>query len=93
MITRAQMTPGFKFKINNGTCLTKNKVFKLGDGYVVEGDSILGKQMNIRKIGTKKIELYSFDMLGREIKGEIRFDEMEEVAEQQFGYANKGCYI
>lgn len=81
MITLVKITKGFKFKINNGNHLIEDKVFEVGDGYVATG-SILGKQMNIEKVGTKKIDLYSFDMLGRMIKGEIRFEDMVEVAEQ-----------
>jgi hypothetical protein len=83
MITYVKITKGFKFKINNGNNLIKDKVFEVGNGYVAAtGIICLGKQMNIEKIGTKKIDLYSFDMLGRIIKGEIRFEDMVEVAEQ-----------
>jgi hypothetical protein len=80
MITHTQITKGFKFKINN-ILILKDKVFKVGDGYIFI-DERFGKQMNIEKIDTKKINLYSFDMLGNMSKGEIRFEDMEEVVEQ-----------
>jgi hypothetical protein len=82
MITRIKITKGFKFKINNDNRIIEDKVFEVGDGYISSGPAFLGKQMNIEKVGTKKIDLYSFDMLGRMIKGEIRFEDMVEVAEQ-----------
>jgi hypothetical protein len=80
MITHTQITIGFKFKINN-ILILKDEVFKVGDGYIFI-DKRFGKQMNIEKIDTKKINLYSFDMLGNMSKGEIRFEDMEEVVEQ-----------
>jgi len=80
MITHTQITKGFKFKINN-ILILKDEVFKVGDGYIFI-DKRFGKQMNIEKIDTKKINLYSFDMLGNMSKGEIRFEDMEEVIEQ-----------
>jgi len=83
MITRAKITKGFKFKINNGSHLIVDKVFEVGGeaSYIAE-DSLFGKQMNIEKIGTKKIDLYSFDMLGNMLKREIRFEDMIEVTEE-----------
>lgn len=85
MITRTKIQPGFKFKINDGNSLIQDKVFEVGGSdtpsFISEG-KLFGKQMNIERIGTKKIELYTFDMLGNMIKGEIRFEDMKEVAEQ-----------
>ena len=86
MITRAKITKGFKFKIDNGSHLIVDKVFEVGalntePSYIAE-DSLFGKQMNIEKIGTKKIDLYSFDMLGNMLKREIRFEDMIEVTEE-----------
>ena len=96
MITRAQITPGFKFKLNDVNTNIENKVFKIGGteipSYISEVE-LFGKQMNIEQIGTKKIKLYTFDMLGNMIKGEIRYEDMEEVVEQQFGYSNQRSYI
>ena len=83
MITRAKITKGFKFKIDNGSYLITEKVFEVGGeaSYISEG-GLFGKQMNIDKIGTKKIDLYTFDMLGNMLKREIRFEDMIEVTEE-----------
>jgi hypothetical protein len=85
MITRAKITKGFKFKINNGNHIISEKVFEIGGSvfeatFISEG-GLFGKQMNIDKIGTKKIDLYTFDMLGNMLKREIRFEDMIEVTE------------
>lgn len=85
MITKVKITPGFKFKINNDNCLIQDKVFEVGGEYTptfISQGGLFGKQMNIDKIGSRMIKLYSFDMLGNMIKGEIRFEDMEEVVEQ-----------
>ena len=86
MITRAKITKGFKFKIDNDNHLIVDKVFEVGavntePSYISES-GLFGKQMNIERIGTKKIELYSFDMLGNMLKREIRFEDMIEVTEE-----------
>jgi hypothetical protein len=82
MITRAKITKGFKFKIDNNNPIISEKVFEVGGetSYISEG-GLFGKQMNIDKIGTKKIDLYAFDMLGNMLKREIRFEDMIEVTE------------
>ena len=82
MITRAKITNGFKFKIDNNNPIISEKVFEVGGeaSYISEG-GLFGKQMNIDKIGTKKIDLYAFDMLGNMLKREIRFEDMIEVTE------------
>lgn len=71
-IRKALSTPGTKFTISGDVRLT-NKVFKVGDGYVTE-DSIFGNQMNISYTGATKIDLYTFDMLGKKSTGTIFFD-------------------
>ena len=85
MITKVKITRGFKFKINSDNSIIQDKVFEVGGSeapsFISEG-GLFGKQMNIERIGTKKIELYTFDMLGNMIKREIRFEDMEEVVEQ-----------
>lgn len=78
MVTRAKIKKGFKFKIDNGSHLIVDKVFEVGDNYISE-NGLFGKQMNIEQIGSKKIELYTFDMLGKIVKREIRFEDMVEV--------------
>lgn len=71
-ISKALSTPGTKFTISGDNMLT-HKVFKVGDGYVTE-DKFLGTQMNISYIGATKMDLYTFDMLGKKSKGTIFFD-------------------
>lgn len=78
MVTRAKITKGFKFKIDNGNHLIADRVFEVGDNYISE-NGLFGKQMNIEQIGSKKIDLYTFDMLGKIVKREIRFEDMVEV--------------
>ena len=86
MITRAKIIKGFKFKINNDNHIISEKVFEIGGSafeatFISEG-GLFGRQMNIERIGTKKIDLYTFNMLGDISKGEIRFEDMEEITEQ-----------
>jgi len=81
MITKAQLIPGTKFKfINSPNPLIKNKTFIIKDGYVTRvGFGI--DQMCISKMGSKQMELYTFTMLGREIKHTIKYNEIEIVQE------------
>ena len=50
------------------------------DGYISQGD-LFGKQMNIDKIGSRMIKLYSFNMLGIISEAVIRFEDIEIIAE------------
>ena len=80
MITKTQLTPGTKFKINNGNPVIADKIFEMRDGYISQGD-LFGKQMNIDKIGSRMIKLYSFNMLGIISEAVIRFEDIEIIAE------------
>ena len=80
MVTKAQLTLGTKFKINNGNPVIKDLIFKIGDGYISQG-GIFGKQMNIDKMGSRIIKLYSFNMLGIISKVVIKFEDIEIITE------------
>jgi hypothetical protein len=80
MIKKAQLTPGTKFKINNGNSIIKDQTFEMGDGYVSQG-GLFGKQMNIEKIGSRMMKLYSFNMVGIKSEAVIRFEDIEIIAE------------
>ena len=80
MTTKAQLTPGTKFKINNGNSVITDKIFKIGDGYVSQG-GVFGKQMNIEKIGSRMMKLYSFNMVGIKSEAVIRFEDIEIITE------------
>ena len=80
MIIKAQLTPGTKFKINNGNPVITDKIFKMGDGYVSQG-GLFSKQMNIEKIGSRMMKLYSFNMVGIKSEAVIRFEDIEIIAE------------
>ena len=80
MTTKAQLTPGTKFKINNGNPVITDKIFKIGDGYVSQG-GVFGKQMNIEKIGSRMMKLYSFNMVGIKSEAVIRFEDIEIITE------------
>jgi len=80
MITKAQLTPGTKFKINNGNPVITDSIFEIKDGYVSQG-GIFGKQMNIEKIGSRMMKLYSFNMVGIKSEAVIRFEDIEIITE------------
>jgi len=80
MIKKAQLIPGTKFYINNGNPIIEDQIFEMGDGYVSQG-GILGRQMNIEKIGNCMMKLYTFNMLGIKSEAVIRFEEIEIIAE------------
>lgn len=80
MTTKTQLIPGIKFKINNGNPVITDRIFEMGDGYVSKG-GIFGKQMNIEKIGSRMMKLYTFNMLGIKSEAVIRFEEIEIIAE------------
>ena len=80
MINKTQLTPGIKFKINNGNPVITDKIFEIGDGYVSQG-GVFGKQMNIEKIGSRMMKLYSFNMVGIKSEAVIRFEDIEIIAE------------
>lgn len=80
MITKTQLTPGTKFKIHNGNSVITDRIFEMGDGYVSQG-GLFGKQMNIEKIGSRMMKLYSFNMVGIKSEAVIRFEDIEIIAE------------
>ena len=80
MTTKEQLTPGTKFKINNGNPVITDKIFEMGDGYVSQG-GLFGKQMNIEKIGWKFISLYSFNMVGIKSEAFISLEDIEIITE------------
>ena len=80
MITKTQLTPGTKFKINNGNPVIADKIFEMRDGYISQ-NGLFGKQMNIDEIGSRTIKLYSFNMLGIISKAVIKFKDIEIIAE------------
>jgi hypothetical protein len=80
MTTKEQLTPGTKFKINNGNSIIIDKIFEMGDGYVSQG-GLFGKQMNIEKIGSRMMKLYSFNMVGIKSEAVIRFEDIEIITE------------
>lgn len=71
-IRKALTTPGTKFKIS-GNRLIADKVFESGDGYITE-KGLFGKAMNIEYTGATKMDLYTFDMLGKKSSGTIYFE-------------------
>ena len=79
-VTKAQLTPGTKFKINNGNPVIADKIFEMRDGYISQ-NGLFGKQMNIDEIGSRMIKLYSFNMLGIISKAVIKFKDIEIIAE------------
>jgi len=80
MITKEQLTPGIKFKINNGNPVITDSIFEIKDGYVSQG-GIFGKQMNIEKIGSRMMKLYSFNMVGIKSEAVIRYEDIEIITE------------
>ena len=71
-IRKALTTIGTKFTIS-GNHLIAEKVFEVGDGYIAQ-TGIFGKTMNIEYTGATKMDLYTFDMLGKKSTGTIYFE-------------------
>ena len=80
MTNKEQLTPGAKFKINNGNPVITDSIFEIKDGYVSQG-GLFGKQMNIEKIGSRMMKLYSFNMVGIKSEAVIRFEDIEIIVE------------
>jgi hypothetical protein len=80
MIKKAQLTPGTKFKINNGNPVIIDSIFEIGNGYVSQ-DGIFGKQMNIEKMGSRMMKLFTFNMLGIKSEAVIRYEDIEIITE------------
>jgi hypothetical protein len=80
MITKAQLTPGTKFYINNGNPVITDSIFEIKDGYVSQG-GLFGKQMNIEKIGSRMMKLYTFNMVGIKSEAVIRYEDIEIITE------------
>jgi hypothetical protein len=80
MIKKAQLTPGTKFKINNGNPVITDSIFEIGNGYVSQ-DGIFGKQMNIEKMGSRMMKLFTFNMLGIKSEAVIRYEDIEIITE------------
>lgn len=78
-IKKALSAPGTKFTIS-GNFMCKDKVFVTGEGYIGE-QGIFGKQMNISYIGSTKMDLYTFDMLGKKSTGTIYFETVKIINE------------
>jgi hypothetical protein len=80
MIKKAQLISGTKFKINNGNPVITDSIFEIGDGYVSQG-GIFGKQMNIEKMGSRMMKLFTFNMVGIKSEAVIRYEDIEIITE------------
>lgn len=80
MTTKTQLTPGTKFKIHNGNNLISDKIFEMHDNFISEG-GLFGKQMNIEERGSRKITLYTFNMMGIISTAIIRYEDIEIIIE------------
>jgi hypothetical protein len=80
MTTKTQLTPGTKFKIHNGNNIISDRIFEMGDGFIWQG-GLFGKQMNIEKMGSRKMTLYSFNMMGIISIAIIKYEDIEIIIE------------
>jgi len=80
MITKAQLTPGTKFKIHNGNPVITDKIFEIGDDFISQ-NSLFGKQMNIEKMGSRMMKLFTFNMVGIKSEAVIRYEDIEIITE------------
>ena len=77
-------TVGTKFKVKLKKCI--DDIYVIGDYYkedeegslrYVKKDELLGKSMNIDKLGTRKLVLLDYDMFWNHRKVVIRFEDIE----------------
>jgi len=80
MTTKTQLTPGTKFKIHNGNTIISDRIFEMHDGFISQG-GLFGKQMNIEKMGSRKITLYTFNMIGIISTATIKYEDIEIITE------------
>jgi hypothetical protein len=80
MIKKAQLIPGTKFKIHNGNPVITDSIFEIKDGYVSQG-GLFGKQMNIEKMGSRMMKLFTFNMVGIKSEAVIRYEDIEIITE------------
>ena len=90
-IKKALMTAGTILQITTRygsgmfNCDTKFKINRFGEPYgdgrpehglSVSTDRVFGNSMNVNRIGTRTMELYDYNMLGRRSKCVVRFDDI-----------------
>jgi hypothetical protein len=80
MIIKAQLIPGTKFKIHNGNPVITDKIFEIGDGFISQ-NGLFGKQMNIEKMGSRMMKLFTFNMVGIKSEAVIRYEDIEIITE------------
>jgi hypothetical protein len=81
MIKKAQLIPGTKFKIYKGNLpVLTDKIFEIGDGFISQG-GLFGSQMNIEKMGSRMMKLYTFNMVGIKSEAVIRYEDIEIITE------------
>ena len=77
-------TVGTKFKVKLKKCI--DDIYVIGDCFeedeedslrFVKKDELLGKSMNIDKLGTRKLVLLDYDMFWTQRKVVIRFEDIE----------------
>lgn len=78
MVTRNDLAPGVKFTVKTNNPLINRKTFTIMEGYITTG---LFDQMNIEKMGSKKITLYTYNMMGIRSIATIKYSDMELVTE------------
>jgi hypothetical protein len=64
-------TKGTKFNIEGIQWAGKPAVFEIGEGYILKGGSMYS--MNIGYTGDTKMDLYTFDMMGKKTTATIKF--------------------
>ena len=90
---KALMTSGTIFSIATQyggglfNCETQFKISRFSEPYEdgrpehgISTDRVFGNSMNVERIGTRTIELYDYNMLGRRSKSVVRFDDITIVS-------------
>lgn len=78
MVTRNDLVPGVKFTVKINNPLIDRKTFTIMNSYITTGPL---DQMNIEKMGNKKITLYTYNMMGIRSIATIKYSDMELVTE------------
>ena len=78
MVTRNDLVPGVKFTVKTNNPLIDRKTFTIMNSFITTGPF---DQMNIEKMGSKKITLYTYNMMGIRSIATIKYSDMELVTE------------
>lgn len=75
--TKSSMTDGVEFEMNQFN--ERYDWEPVGSGMSVRSRNSMFDSMNVERIGTRQMVLYTFTMMGRKIKETVKFDDINIV--------------